>query len=192
MIEKLRTFLLNLFTEPEVEFICNEFRLIELQPNEVFINMGTSTEIVGFLADGVVRKVEYGLNGDSIVHYFFQENQFFSEANSYYQNLPAKFSMEAATCCTILYISFEKLDFLAKAIPNVDIFRTKVSEQTLFEITQAQEISKRGNAKERYEEFRNNYPTLANRLTVKDIASFLGTTPNYLSSIRKEFSKQIQ
>ena len=39
-------------------------------------------------------------------------------------------------------------------------------------------------AKTRYEEFMHKYPTLAQRIPLKHMASFLGITPTYLSRLR--------
>ncbi|XOV93475.1 MAG: Crp/Fnr family transcriptional regulator [Bacteroidota bacterium] len=41
---------------------------------------------------------------------------------------------------------------------------------------------------ERYQDFIETYPTLAQRLPLKLIASFIGITPEYLSEIRRKFA----
>ena len=47
-------------------------------------------------------------------------------------------------------------------------------------------------AKERYGMFLKQYPKLSNRLPNKQIASYLGVTPEFLSKIRKTiFKKQV-
>jgi CRP-like cAMP-binding protein len=45
-------------------------------------------------------------------------------------------------------------------------------------------------AKQRYEFFLNHYPNLLNRLSSKIIASFLGMTPETLSSLRSSMAKK--
>jgi len=46
-------------------------------------------------------------------------------------------------------------------------------------------------AEERYANFLAKYPAIAQRLTQKQIASYLGITPEFLSSIRRNISKGI-
>lgn len=43
-------------------------------------------------------------------------------------------------------------------------------------------------AEHRYNEFTQLYPTLVQRLSLKQIASFIGITPEYLSDIRRKLS----
>ena len=44
-------------------------------------------------------------------------------------------------------------------------------------------------AEERYQIFLTKYPHIANRITQKDLAAYLGITPEFLSMIRSKMSK---
>ena len=46
-------------------------------------------------------------------------------------------------------------------------------------------------AEERYTSFLNRYPHIAQQITQKQIASYLGITPEFLSAIRKAKAKKI-
>lgn len=45
-------------------------------------------------------------------------------------------------------------------------------------------------AKDRYIEFTETYPTLVQRLPLKQIASYIGITPEYLSDLRRKIAKK--
>jgi len=185
--QNLKKYLRVMFTDVEANLICRQFELVKLNTGDVFIAPGTIVDMVGFIDEGILRVVEHGKEKERIIHYFYGEKQFCSESNGYYRRGLSKFSVEVATPCEILTISFEKMEQLANKIPTFEQMRTKVSEQSLVNIAMAQEIPKRRNAQERYEEFLKQYPSISGRLKVYDIASYLGITPNHLSTIRKTF-----
>jgi len=180
---------LNFFTETETGIICSNFEPIELQPDEGFIAANTTSNLLGFVAKGILRAVEPKENGERIIHYFWEENNFFSEAESYFENKPTRFSIEAAMPCTLLYTTKEKLDTLELEIATLGLVKTQFGAQIMYEKSRMQEIAKKGDVKTCYQLFLNEYPKLANRLSIKNIASFLNTTPSHLSFIRKQLFK---
>lgn len=50
-------------------------------------------------------------------------------------------------------------------------------------------VNTSGTAKERYFQFRDKYPGLEQRTPQKQIAAYLGITPEYLSMLKKKFIK---
>jgi CRP/FNR family transcriptional regulator, anaerobic regulatory protein len=186
MKSNLEKYLRQMFTKSESVLICKHFEMVKLNIDDVFIKSGIIVDKVGFIDEGVLRVVEHGAKKERIIHYFYEENHFCSESNGYYMNELSRFSLEAALPCTIFTISFEKMEMLANKIPTFELMRTKVSEQSLVNIARAQEIPKKRNAQKRYEEFLRQYPSFASKLKVYDVASYLGITPNHLSTIRNK------
>ncbi len=68
--------------------------------------------------------------------------------------------------------------------------RKTIGAQTMHDKSKMQEVTKQGAKEARYRWFLKHYSSLAKRLSIKDMALFLGSTPNYLSSIRNKIVKK--
>lgn len=105
---------------------------------------------------------------------------------------PSKLFIEAIEPSVIIQIALIDLVFLFENYPKFNrIFRIIV-ENNFIELQNRvlQNIS--NTAEECYISFLNQYPNLSNRLPNTQIASFLGITPKFLSTIRKTMTKLIE
>lgn len=99
--------------------------------------------------------------------------------------IPSKLYIEAIESSSIIQIELIDLVFLFENYPKFNrIFRI-ITENNFIELQNRvlQNIS--ATAEQRYSSFLSQYPDLSKRLPNTQIASFLGITPEFLSSIRK-------
>jgi CRP-like cAMP-binding protein len=183
MIEKLKTYLQNFFTEDETAIICSHFEVVKLEPDQLLIDANTETNLVGFLAEGILKAIETKDDGKEIIHYFWDEGDFFSEADSYFDNNPTRFSVAAARDCTLLCTTKEKLDALEQKITKLREIRAQIGAKIMHDKAKMQETQTKGKTDACYCWFINNYASIAGRLRQKDIASFLNTRETYLSAV---------
>lgn len=101
-----------------------------------------------------------------------------------YQN-PAMINIEAITKSSVLQLKKEDMDSLYIKIPKFERFfrilmqNAYIREQlrTLQNLSMPAEV--------RYNNFLKKYPKIVQQVTQKNIASYLGITPEFLSAIRK-------
>jgi CRP-like cAMP-binding protein len=104
---------------------------------------------------------------------------------------PAMLYIEAIENSCILKLKKEALDKLYIEIPKFERF-FRVLMQNAYIREQLRVIQNLSlSAEERYNNFLVKYPQIVKQVTQKQIASYLGVTPEFLSSIRANQSKKI-
>jgi CRP-like cAMP-binding protein len=98
-------------------------------------------------------------------------------------------SIEAINDSVIIQLSKTDLDALYIRVPKFErFFRILMQNSYVREqLRTLQNLSLP--AEERYNRFLEKYSEMARQLTQKQIASYLGITPEFLSAIRKKLSK---
>ena len=105
---------------------------------------------------------------------------------------PAMMYIEAIADSCVFQLSRDNFDNLFAAIPKFERF-FRILMQNAYTREQLRII---GNltlsAEERYDRFLDKYPGIVKQVTQKQIASYLGITPEFLSTIRrKKMQKKI-
>ncbi len=120
---------------------------------------------------------------------FAIENWWTGDIASFHREEPSRFYIEAIENSVILQIKKEDQLRLFVDYPKFNrIFRVFTENELVsYQRRVIQNIS--STAEERYIDFTNRYPDFLNRISNVQIASFLGITPEYLSTIRKKLSK---
>jgi len=97
---------------------------------------------------------------------------------------PALMNLEAIEASEVLELSKANMDQLYIDVPKFErFFRIIIQNAYVREqVRVIHNLSK--TAEERYEIFMQKYPHIAQRVTLKQIASYLGITPEFLSAIR--------
>lgn len=121
--------------------------------------------------------------------HFGIENQWITDIGSFHTEQPSQLYIEAIEPSRIFQISKPDLIYLYEhSIKFNRIFRVIVeNEFVLLQNRLLQTIST--SAEQRYLAFIELYPNLFNRISNVQVASYLGITPEFLSSIRKKLSK---
>jgi CRP-like cAMP-binding protein len=97
---------------------------------------------------------------------------------------PALMSLEALEASDVLELPKANMDQLYVDVPKFErFFRIIIQNAYVREqVRVIHNLSK--TAEERYDIFMQKYPHIAQRVTLKQIASYLGITPEFLSAIR--------
>lgn len=120
---------------------------------------------------------------------FAIENWWIGDIGSFHGDTPTRLNIEALENSIILQIKKEDQLKLFVDYPKFNrIFRV-LAENAMVGLQQRvlQNIS--STAEERYLDFLARYPQLFNRISNVQIASYLGVTPEFLSTIRKKLTK---
>jgi CRP-like cAMP-binding protein len=120
---------------------------------------------------------------------FAIENWWIGDIGSFHSEEPSKLYVEAIENSTILQIGEEDQLKLFVDYPKFNrIFRV-LAENAMVSAQRRilQDIG--STAEERYLDFVKRYPQFFNRISNVQIASYLGVTPEFLSTIRKKLTK---
>jgi CRP-like cAMP-binding protein len=113
--------------------------------------------------------------------YFPHEDWWVGDFKSFKTGEGSCMEIRALEDSVLLQISWESLQELYEALPVFERFFRILNENAGIALQDRIVQSLSQNAEKKYEEFIKRYPALPSRLSQKQIASFLGVTPEYLS-----------
>jgi len=141
-----------------------------------------------FVKQGLLKSYAIDGKGKEYVFMFAPEKWLISDIEAHVQNCPALFFIEAIEDSEVEIINKNSLH-LFKELPQAIIFD---EFERLLKRCGAQQkrilMLMSFSAKERYDEFLKTYPDIAQRIPQRLIASYLGITPQALSTIRSNLS----
>ncbi len=169
-----------------VRKICRE-RIIKKR--EFILQEGEICKYNTFVVEGCFKM--YLVDHKGRVHnlQFATENWWIGDIGSFHSETPTKLNIEALENSIVLQIKKEDQLKLFEDYPKFNrIFRV-LAENAMVALQRRilQNIS--STAEERYLDFLDKHPQLFNRISNVQIASYLGVTPEFLSTIRKRLTK---
>jgi CRP-like cAMP-binding protein len=160
----------------------------KIKRRQFILQEGDVCKLNTFVVEGCFRMYFVDENGKEHNLQFAVENWWIGDIGSFHSGEPSRLNIEALENSTILQIKKEDQLKLFVEHPKFNrIFRV-FTENALVSYQQRvlQNIS--STAEERYLDFVKRYPFFFNRISNVQIASFLGVTPEFLSTIRKKIS----
>ena len=107
---------------------------------------------------------------------------------SFITQQPANYFIQALEESEVLQISKENFDLLFERIPKLERFYRILYQRSLVSYIQQSDQNISLNAEERYLKFIKKYPSLIHSVSQKNIAAYLGVTPEFLSVLRKKMA----
>lgn len=166
----------------QMELISKKAHELELRKDDYFAEAGKVLKQVGFIIEGVLRICYYNNKGEEITRYFMDENHLLFNP---YNSEPFAEYVQAATDCRLLVFSNKDWEETSNTIVGWDNIIQKIIQKTLVEKLERRSPLVEQDATTRYLMFMEKFPTLANRIPLFYIASYLGITQSSLSRIRK-------
>ena len=186
-MEKLKAALSfgGILTKENIECVISYFEVKELAAGKDFLAFGKISNELGFVDSGVVRNYTVNEAGEEVTRYFFQENQFIADLESYYSRKPSTYPLQAVIPSRINYVKRQDFDKLTEKIPQLFILTKSLSEALLLNKLKDNDFLNFGTATDKYRAFISRYPDLALHVPLQYIASYLKITPQSLSRRRK-------
>lgn len=175
--------------EKEKSYLEKVFLEKKIRKRQYILQEGDVCKFNSFVVEGCFRMYFVDDTGREHNLQFAVENWWIGDIGSFHSEKPSKLNIEAIENAVILQIKKEDQLNLFVDFPKFNrIFRV-FTENALVSCQNRvlQNIS--STAEERYIDFIERYPNLINRISNIQIASFLGVTPEFLSTIRKKLAK---
>lgn len=175
-------------TEAERELILARVKQRNIKRRQMILQEGFVCKHYTFITKGCFRM--YGIDDKGMEHniQFAAEGDWISDIGSFHSQKNSRLFIEALEPSEIIQIEQQDLYFLYRNIPKLDRIFKVIIENKYVELQNRVLQSISSTAQQRYVNFLEQYPRLANRLPNVQIASYLGITPEFLSKIRKDLS----
>jgi CRP-like cAMP-binding protein len=150
---------------------------------EYMVKRGEVCKHLFFLNEGLA-KICFVKDDKTFVMRFFSEKRLFTVFDSYLTQTPSDFMLVALESTTVTMVSYEKMEALCKKYHCMETFFRKLVSITPARMMKRISEMLEENATERYNIFVKEYSAILQRISLGDIADYLGITQQSLSRIR--------
>lgn len=173
----------------EIDAVKSVFKERRIKRRQFILQEGDVCSLNTFIVMGCFRMYFVDKKGKEHNIQFAIENWWIGDIGSFHSEEPSKLYIEAIENSIILQIKKQdQLDLFVNHPKFNRIFRVFTENALVAHQKRIlQNIS--STAEERYLDFVKLYPYFFNRISNVQIASFLGVTPEFLSTIRKKIAK---
>ena len=151
---------------------------------EFILQEGQPCQYISFVNSGILRAYFLNKEGKESTIMFAMADWWITDMFCFIHQRPAMLNIQAVKDSRVLQLQKSQLEELYCKVPKFERF-FRVIMQNAYVREQLRVIQNLSlPAEERYRSFLSSYPQLARHVTQKQIASYLGITPEFLSTIR--------
>ena len=173
----------------ETEAVKKVFKERRIKRRQFILQEGDVCILNTFVVEGCFRMYLVDEKGKEHNVQFAIENWWIGDIGSFHSEEPSRLYIEAIENSIVLQIKKQdQLDLFVNYPKFNRIFRV-FTENALVAYQSRLLQNMSSTAEERYLDFMERYPFFFNRISNVQIASFLGITPEFLSTLRKNLVK---
>ena len=156
----------------------------------ILLSAGELSNETYFVNSGILRS--FYINDNIIEHvlHFACEGWWIGDMYSYISEKPGNLFIEVLEDTEIVMLSKENHQELYQKIPKLERFFRILAENSLVAHQERLMDNLSLTAEERFEKFCFKYPTLIQRVAQKQIASYIGVTPEFFSKMKSRLLKR--
>jgi CRP-like cAMP-binding protein len=156
----------------------------------ILLNSGQICKHSYFVNSGLLRS--FNIN-DNIVEYvlnFAGEGYWIGDMYSLISQKPGNLFIEVLEDAEVVMLSKQNQDLLYTEIPKLERFFRILTENSLVANQERLMDNLSLSAEERFEKFCVKYPTLLQKVPQKQIASYIGVTPEFFSKMKSRLLRK--
>ncbi|MFD2587338.1 Crp/Fnr family transcriptional regulator [Croceitalea marina] len=173
-------------SESEIAEFISILKITRVKKRQFIIQPGFVSEYRNYIVEGAVRVFYLDDAGKEHTVSIGVEDWFFTDFTSYLNRTPAEYYAEALEDSIIIQMKYDDVEAICERIHALcQYFRLYIEKALSFSNQRViTNISK--TSEERYWEYVNKYPQIANRVPQYVLASYLGISPESISRIRSK------
>lgn len=172
--------------EETMEAIIQQSKVIEVKKKTALLTAGSNCNYIYFIVEGASRVFHVDRNGVETTTWFIFENELLISVYAFFTGKPSLENMETLEDCRMialrrdqlhkLYSEHMEFNFVGRILTESYYVRNEEQANNLRMLT----------ANERYANLLSKSPQLLNRVSLGNIASYLGISKETLSRVRKK------
>lgn len=178
-------------SEQEVSLIEISFKPIHLRKKQFLLQKGEPSNHMRFIAEGCVKLYKIDETGKEHILQFGIKGWWINDLYAYLTQKPATYFIQAISDSIVLQIHRDQLNLLFDEIHMMDRF-FRIKTQNGYVALQERAINSMSqSASERYFNFVSGYREMEQQIPQYMLASYLGITPEHLSTLRKNLPRKL-
>ena len=162
----------------------------QFKAKSILLSAGEIATCTYFVNSGILRS--FNINDNIIEHvlHFACEGWWIGDMYSYISEKPGNLFIEILEDAEVVIITKENQQQLYQEIPKLERFFRILAENSLVAHQERLMDNLSLTAEERFEKFCSKYPTLIQKVPQKQIASYIGVTPEFFSKMKSRLLKK--
>lgn len=169
----------------EEDFFLSLLQYRRIKKKEFIVKEGEVCKAQHFVIRGCFKSYSIDEKGGEHVVMFAPEDYWMGDLYSFLTDNPSRLYTEALEDSEIFLISRTNVQRLYEQVPKFERFFRILFQNALLAQFQRIDQNLTLSGEEKYLLFREKYPQLEQRLSQKQIAAYLGITPEFLSIVRR-------
>lgn len=178
-------------SDDEVEKIRAVVIEKKLRRKQYLLQEGDVWKYNAFVCRGFLKTFSVDAKGQEHIMNFSPENYWTGDRESLMNGTPAKFNIDAIEDAELILIEKQNFDTLCKNIPQLNDLVNAILQRSFIVSQNRIHAAISLTAEEKYQNFLDKFPSIANRIPQHMIASYIGVTPETLTRIRRNSLKKI-
>ncbi len=177
-------------TEEEKNSFLSKTEIRHYKAKTILLSAGEICKNSYFVNSGLLRS--FNINDNIVEHVlsFACEGWWISDMYSFISQKPGNLFIEVLEDAEVVVLSKENQELLYKEIPKLErVFRILI-ENSLVANQERLMDNLSLTAEERFEKFCKKHPTLIQKVPQKQIASFIGVTPEFFSKMKSKMLRK--
>jgi len=170
-------------TELEKQKYISLLTQVKVKKKAYLMQAGEITKYEYFITKGCLKVYTIDVDGAPHISMFAVEDYWTGDMASFITKQPSPYFIKATEDSELLGISRANYDLLFQEIPKFERFYRILYQRSLISYIRRSNHGISLTAEERYIEFKRKYPKIVNRITQKDLAGYIGITPEFMSKI---------
>ncbi|OOG67189.1 Crp/Fnr family transcriptional regulator [Flavobacterium sp. A45] len=177
-------------TQQEQELFLSKTEIHHYKAKTILLNSGAICKHSYFVNSGILRS--FNINDNIVEHVltFACEGWWIGDMYSLLSQKPGNLFIEVLEDAEVVLLSKENQDILYQEIPKLERFFRILTENSLVANQERLMDNLSLTAEERFEKFCKKYPTLIQKIAQKQIASYLGVTPEFFSKMKSKMLRK--
>lgn len=175
-------------TEEETLFLISKITFRKYLKGQYIVQQGDICKKQCFIISGCTKTFYMDAGGQEHIVLFAIEDWWTSDMGSFITQTPADFNVQCVENTELIQITYEDNEEILRVVPKLERFFRKIVESA-YAASQKRIIRSFSlTAKEQYLFFKEQYPTIEQRVPQYMIASYLGITKEFFSKIKSQLA----
>ncbi len=170
-------------TDEEFDYIFSYFTLKKLKKHQYLVQENDFVQNDYFVISGLLKASHTDKEGKEHIMQFAMEDWWITDYQAYFNQTNATLNIDCIESAELLCLSLQNRDKICAELHKIEHFFRKKSNFGYIALQRRILSLLNSNAKERYEQLLNQYPTLFQRVPKTLIAAYLGVSRETLSRL---------
>ncbi len=176
-------------TKAEQDYFVSLLDSKQIKAKHFLLKAGEICKESAFVTEGCLRGYSVDKEGVEHILSFAPKDWWMGDMYSMLSQKPGNLNIEALVDTEVIVLSKKNQEKLYEKVPKFERFFRIIVEKSLVAFQQRLMDNLSLTAQERYLKFCTTYPAIINTIPQKQVAAYIGVTPEFLSKLKAKYLK---